>query len=973
MVQALRHVPLWTLILLATGSARSDRAPTTTHKETTSLRPSSSSIESSATCQSRTVNYITSTLPQQCLVSSRTGISSQDPKTKIANVSRPDSHVTSSSPSAALSSRTTTLLVDFISSTQTAHLGSAGTPQTVSPAQSSDSSERHEPAGSTPETGTSFATSSSIGVQPESETDSPLDNANFLSFEDWKKQNLAKVGQNPENIGHGRGPAASREGRRRPGINNALDGLGEDSEIELDFAGFGVSPGSDDSTRTKGSKEPHLSAISNGDATETEPASPVMRSKDAGKTCKERSNYASFDCAANVLKSNPECKSVSSILVENKDSYMLNICSASNKFFIVELCADILIDTVVLANYEFFSSMFRTFRLSVSDRYPVKLDRWKQLGVFEARNSREVQAFLVEQPLIWARYLRIEFLTHYGNEYYCPVSLLRVHGTTMMEEFRYQEEAARGELDADEDEEASQTGLSTPIVSSREPLMATDEEIEQRTETIYNAEPNTAAVVSSVLTDEASGAFSTGGPQDLPQESALIAESMERGHGFGSGFHRNPTSPSNPLLSNDRANPMCYPAIVSKNQISLASVTAGVAFSQSQSTSSSRVVPQYDQRSSQPVPHNESEVPGSTSSTLSSTPTQSAIAATFTGSGRETSSTDIAAPVSSQSSSAGSQNASRLSITSSKSSSTSTKSSASAGKGTTSPSESNKPPSSTSHAASASPTTQESFFKSVHKRLQSLEANSTLSLQYIEEQSRILRDAFTKVEKRQISKTENFLNQLNSSVMLELHGFRHQYDQLWQSTVIELENHREQYQREILEVSRRLTIVADELVFQKRMSIVQSTLLLLCLGLVLFAKSGNPALEMPLVQNVVQRGQTAWRSSYRSPSVSPRPGSEGLAGLRKRKRFWPTSQGTSLSEPESSEERFTSGPLHGNNSASELIKPTVEDEENNVPADEALMEGERDIEKANSAALRQTESGPSTPSGTRDMHRILPT
>jgi hypothetical protein len=61
-----------------------------------------------------------------------------------------------------------------------------------------------------------------------------------------------------------------------------------------------------------------------------------------------------------------------------------------------------------------------------------------------------VQAFLIENPLIWARYLRIEFLTHYGNEYYCPVSLLRVHGTTMMDEFRHQEEIARGELPDDD-------------------------------------------------------------------------------------------------------------------------------------------------------------------------------------------------------------------------------------------------------------------------------------------------------------------------------------------------------------------------------------------------------------------------------------------------------------------------------------------------------------------------------------------
>ncbi|OCL04389.1 hypothetical protein AOQ84DRAFT_269950, partial [Glonium stellatum] len=85
----------------------------------------------------------------------------------------------------------------------------------------------------------------------------------------------------------------------------------------------------------------------------------------------------------------------SSVLVENKDSYMLNECAAPNKFLVVELCDDILVDTIVLANFEFFSSMFRTFRISVSDRYPVKLERWKELGVFEARNSRDIQAFLV--------------------------------------------------------------------------------------------------------------------------------------------------------------------------------------------------------------------------------------------------------------------------------------------------------------------------------------------------------------------------------------------------------------------------------------------------------------------------------------------------------------------------------------------------------------------------------------------------
>jgi len=35
------------------------------------------------------------------------------------------------------------------------------------------------------------------------------------------------------------------------------------------------------------------------------------------------------------------------------------------------------------------------------------------------------------------RYLRVDFLSYYGSEYYCPVSLLRVYGLTPMEEWKY--------------------------------------------------------------------------------------------------------------------------------------------------------------------------------------------------------------------------------------------------------------------------------------------------------------------------------------------------------------------------------------------------------------------------------------------------------------------------------------------------------------------------------------------------------
>ncbi|KAG5438462.1 hypothetical protein PCK2_000942 [Pneumocystis canis] len=152
---------------------------------------------------------------------------------------------------------------------------------------------------------------------------------------------------------------------------------------------------------------------------------------------KERFNYASVDCAATVLEANSEAKGSSFILSSDKDQYMLNKCSASHKFVIVELCNDILIDTIVLGNLEFFSSTFKDFRVSVSDRYSTEGSRWKELGIFTAMNIKDIQIFTIVNPLIWAKYIRIDFLTHYGDEFYCPVTFLRVYGTTMIEELKY--------------------------------------------------------------------------------------------------------------------------------------------------------------------------------------------------------------------------------------------------------------------------------------------------------------------------------------------------------------------------------------------------------------------------------------------------------------------------------------------------------------------------------------------------------
>lgn len=173
---------------------------------------------------------------------------------------------------------------------------------------------------------------------------------------------------------------------------------------------------------------------------------------DQGKIYKDKFNYASLDCAATIVKTNSDAKGASAILTEVKDSYLLNKCSTSNKFVVIELCQDILVTSVVLGNFELFSSMFKTVKFSVSDRFPVT-SGWHELGEFEAENIRDLQVFTIENPLIWARYLKVEILNHYGKEFYCPISLVRVHGTNMMEEFK-------------RSETADQTSIAQPVASA---------------------------------------------------------------------------------------------------------------------------------------------------------------------------------------------------------------------------------------------------------------------------------------------------------------------------------------------------------------------------------------------------------------------------------------------------------------------------------------------------------------------------
>jgi len=696
-----------------------------------------------AVCEARTINYITHQLPQQCL--------------RTARPASPPESTTSTDTISIASPTPTKTTTNEPQKAQNEHAA----PRTDHQRQDVDGEEEEE----------DFATSS------------------FMSFEEWKAMMLQKSGQDPANI-KGR-THGEDHGEREPGASQGdIDGLGDDHEISIDFDALSekvselASPPTDKSASqaSKVAKD-ELVRQDNG----------KKPNKDAGKTCKERYNYASFDGGATILKTSPDATNPKHILSENKDSYMLLECRTKNKFVIVELVDDILVDTVVLANFEFFSSMIRKFRVSVSDRYPVKLDKWVELGTYEARNVREIQAFLVEHPQIYTKYIRIEFLSHYGTEFYCPVSLLRVHGDRMIDSWKEAENspeepdqieaAVQSQLPETNESENVATSESTPTNTTERDATTVEHMAEQGLSPwtpIHCVFAQKTCALRSPTTGEPTP-VSSGVGQRHPVSNdtgAGIVTTAENAHQIPPSTK--PTTPPSP-----------------------ASQGPPSAHSRPTGESPPSNAPESPQRD---VPKDDSGVHGAPA--------------------------HQGKPTSIRAESGHEQEVSLSSSAPSVKPTTNKPTAPTTTNGNNAPRVGNK----TASSSHPSPTVQESFFKTVNKRLQSLESNTSLSMQYIEEQSRFLQEALRKMERKQIHRVDTFLDDLNKTVMAELRSVRAQYDQLWQSTVIALETQREQSQRETVALSSRLEVLANEIVFTKRMAVMESLLLLIFLVMLILSK-----------------------------------------------------------------------------------------------------------------------------------------
>lgn len=170
----------------------------------------------------------------------------------------------------------------------------------------------------------------------------------------------------------------------------------------------------------------------------TKPQATKMRQK----------NYASPDCGAKILASNPEAQSTTSVLTDKKDDYLLSPCT-DRIWFVVELCDSIQASRVELANFELFSSPLKSVAISVSNRFPTR--EWTTAGNFDAKIERNVQMFELNSQL-FGKFVRVD-LTYTNTEHYCPLSFFRIFGTSEIEAFETVENDPSNHIDDDGDDE----------------------------------------------------------------------------------------------------------------------------------------------------------------------------------------------------------------------------------------------------------------------------------------------------------------------------------------------------------------------------------------------------------------------------------------------------------------------------------------------------------------------------------------
>ncbi|KAF9106306.1 hypothetical protein BGX29_009842 [Mortierella sp. GBA35] len=697
------------------------------------------------------------------------------------------------------------------------------------------------------------STGSPTAKRPLVTTAPPQPERHIPSYEQWRKQVLEKKNKPAE-------VTERKQRKRKPYQENAVDvAIGGEDEIGFVFPNL-------DSGNNKGADE---RAQLVGDQLGNGPDLKLAAGRDKewikseyAKDPKDRFNHASATCAASVVKASKDATSITAILNEGKDNYMLNKCSTKEKFFVVELCEEILVDTFILGNYEFFSSTFKDFVVSVN-RYPPRDDGWSILGQFQARNTRDAQVFKPATPQL-ATYIRFDFVNHYGNEYYCPVTLLRVYGATALEQLKQEEE--------EEKRLAEEEKRRAEMEKAKQAVLETEDDDDGDD----NDEPE-------IVVDD-SGA-SAGSTKDHP------AAPMETGESFSSDTpssemqaetqQGSSTGPVVPSGSAEIKSPQVVfdgePYVPQQNkeeahhkdtaELHLDPHTSAEHSTTGQPTF---VLPEwpteesgYDLFKDDPSAHHSSGSPDTTLNSFGETMTATA----------DQPPTDILQPFPSTTPASMQddedwRNGDLGMITlSPKNKPThapkpqSASKSTSAGLGT--PGGSSSATDSSAHPHPTVHSSQDSVYKNIVNRLKALELNSSLSYQYLEEQSNVFNEVLESSEQK-INQLVTHLNEAHR----RLETLGRKYDQLAYSYRSHVEVDGEKRRQEFINLSSQVHLLGTQLVFQRQLFVVGAITLFSIVAFIAITRSSSMQYaihQSPL--GVKLRAMSRHKGSFRSNDI----------------------------------------------------------------------------------------------------------
>ncbi|KAI8641175.1 UNC-like C-terminal-domain-containing protein [Parasitella parasitica] len=676
----------------------------------------------------------------------------------------------------------------------------------------------------------------------------------LVSFEEWQKK-IAQI-ENDKERRHKRKTLEEEEGsmnKRQQMVDSIDGGFADDfgSMFEDLLGGVGG----------KDKKKPNVYAEGEYIAPSQSGSESKSKKKQQFadvrmKSLKERFNYASTDCAATVRKVNKQAKGAQSILYESKDQYLLNKCSA-DKFVIINLCEQIVVDTIVMANFEFFSSTFKDFRVYASSKYPSK--DWRLLGQWQARNTRDLQVFRVPDSG-FVEYMKIEFITHYGHEYYCPLSLVRVHGMSMMEyyntvesqdqnpvleeehlwpaevreqiiqpQFDITDSAESFPVKNDIDEDDIKPIIPPINIATETSLSSDSDDLPSRsaetTVEIGPVETSLEAPLEDIVTDQTSGE-ETGilettidhinAEQDEPATTTFIELSITPTDvdEVDQTPVSSPISQGKPSSSKSKAEKIKITVNKGK-QTGAPSHTKRKASSVSTITNSSSTSIQVDNTINHSKNANEVGNGNNNNNNANSDTIDNSTGTVVSDDSAESDemlaieNNEIAKDVKSD--------ATRDNANTTISSATTAVSPQSSVPN--SPSSPPSPKVVIPNAHQKDGSTQESIYKTIMKRLNVLEVNVTLSQRFLDDQNKILNNVFMDMEKRHQDQLIVLIGHLNETASYKIDSMKRRYEQWYEEL-------KDQTESDMREMTAKISILADQLSFERRVSVSQLVIMI---------------------------------------------------------------------------------------------------------------------------------------------------